>query len=495
MVRGAVWLFASALLSCPTSVRSGGTASLFEFVDEVTEISPQSFPALAESSVPWVLNCYSPGCGHCKRFAPTWGDVGTVLRDSDIKVGAINCVKHRDLCRSLNVPSYPTLLALNSPGAPQGSAADPATKILEKKKNSFANVMDVIKAEFSGALDGAAVADAEMALARGLKEGKHVLDKRIEDVGGVAPCILRMEDAAVSVRFVLRSEVFVGGETLSEDRMAGSLLSFLDLLATTFPGNRNRASFRSLADELRSDPELNGYARWDKRIANLHIGSFAPGKWDIWPAANIENGTPAKEHVIHYTSGLWSLLHALSVSSAPMRRHPYAVMEGIHSFVENFFRCEHCRSHFLEMYDGCENERCKIQRPSNVRGQHTSEAETALALWVWRMHNAVNARLAREGDEKVEPHESLWPSAKICKECWSGYPLEEDQPSWSETEVLKLLKGTFSCPEEVGEGPDAPARSWAVTCMLVCTAAALLMWARKWVEMRGVGLTKKRVDI
>lgn len=71
MVRGAVWLFASALLSCPTSVRSGGTASLFEFVDEVTEISPQSFPALAESSVPWVLNCYSPGCGHCKRFAPT----------------------------------------------------------------------------------------------------------------------------------------------------------------------------------------------------------------------------------------------------------------------------------------------------------------------------------------------------------------------------------------------------------------------------------------
>lgn len=142
-----------------------------------------------------------------------------MLRDSDIKVGAINCVKHRDLCRSLNVPSYPTLLALNSPGAPQGSAADPATKILEKKKNSFANVMDVIKAEFSGALDGAAVADAEMALARGLKEGKHVLDKIIEDVGGVAPCILRMEDAAVSVRFVLRSEVFVGGETLSEDRM------------------------------------------------------------------------------------------------------------------------------------------------------------------------------------------------------------------------------------------------------------------------------------
>lgn len=92
-------------------------------------------------------------------------------------------------------------------------------------------------------------------------------------------------------------------------------------------------------------------------------------------------------------------------------------------------------------------------------------------------------------------HRSLWPSAKVCKDCWSGYPLQEDQPSWSETEVLKLLHRSFgSCPEAVEEGPDAPGRSWAVTCMLICAAAAVLMWARKWLEMRGIGLTKKRVD-
>lgn len=76
--------------------------------------------------------------------------------------------------------------------------------------------------------------------------------------------------------------------------------------------------------------------RWDKRIANFHIGSFAPGKDDNWPAANIERGT--ETYVSHYTSGLWSLLHLLSVSEAPMRQNPYAVMEGIASFVDNFFR-------------------------------------------------------------------------------------------------------------------------------------------------------------
>lgn len=70
MVRGAAWLFVSSLLSCPTSLHSIHSASLFEFVDQVTEVSPKSFSRHAESSVPWVLNCYSPGCGHCKRFAP-----------------------------------------------------------------------------------------------------------------------------------------------------------------------------------------------------------------------------------------------------------------------------------------------------------------------------------------------------------------------------------------------------------------------------------------
>jgi len=76
------------------------------------------------------------------------------------------------------------------------------------------------------------------------------------------------------------------------------------------------------------------HPRWDKRIQNLHIGRFAPGS-DNWPAANIETGTKNEQH---YTSGLWALLHALSVSTAPGRQDPYAIMEGIHSFVANFFR-------------------------------------------------------------------------------------------------------------------------------------------------------------
>lgn len=76
--------------------------------------------------------------------------------------------------------------------------------------------------------------------------------------------------------------------------------------------------------------------RWDKRISKLHIGKFAPAEESNWPAANIERGT--EPHAVHFTSGLWSLFHMLSVSSAPMRLQPDEIMEGIHSFVEYFFR-------------------------------------------------------------------------------------------------------------------------------------------------------------
>lgn len=180
--------------------------------------------------------------------------------------------------------------------------------------------------------------------------------------------------------------------------LADKVLNFLDLLATTFPGKENRRDFRTLAMDLRRDPTLNnldrsafmlfiwssskifdvfmwcifrkertlnfrcitlrplwqlrfeypcrtallfakssiGFDRWDSRIDNLKIGSFAPVQEFNWPAANIEKGTEREKN--HFTNGLWTLFHVLSVSQAPSRQSPYDIMEGIYSFVTNFFR-------------------------------------------------------------------------------------------------------------------------------------------------------------
>lgn len=60
--------------------------------------------------------------------------------------------------------------------------------------------------------------------------------------------------------------------------------------------------------------------------------------------------------------------------------------------------------------------------------------------------------------------------------------------------MLQFLAARYACPDAVGEGPDFPQSSWAVKCVAVCAAASVLMWARKRLVMRGVGLSKKRVD-
>lgn len=61
---------AITILACPAHVHSRSKSSLFELTEQVREISAASFPRIAESSEPWVLDCYSPLCPHCVRFKP-----------------------------------------------------------------------------------------------------------------------------------------------------------------------------------------------------------------------------------------------------------------------------------------------------------------------------------------------------------------------------------------------------------------------------------------
>ena len=60
--------------------------------------------------------------------------------------------------------------------------------------------------------------------------------------------------------------------------------------------------------------------------------------------------------------------------------------------------------------------------------------------------------------------------------------------------MLKFMAATYSCPDDVGEGPDIQESSWAVKVVALCAAMSLILWARKRHEIRGVGLSKKRGD-
>jgi thiol-disulfide isomerase/thioredoxin len=58
----------------------------------------------------WFIKFFSPTCPHCVEMAPAWVELAKKV-SADIKIGEVDCTKHRDLCHKFNVHSYPTLIA------------------------------------------------------------------------------------------------------------------------------------------------------------------------------------------------------------------------------------------------------------------------------------------------------------------------------------------------------------------------------------------------
>lgn len=140
-----------------------------------------------------------------------WEVVGNALRDSRVHVGAINCMKHRESCWSLKVERYPTLLALNWPGALQGKPDSLERKLLQSMGSAEEIVKEIEEIFCEG--DKAAV-DAAVP-----KPQRKAADA---DVSEPMPyCMWRVEDAVASIRLALTQEVFTQGSSLSRERLGG----------------------------------------------------------------------------------------------------------------------------------------------------------------------------------------------------------------------------------------------------------------------------------
>lgn len=150
-----------------------------------------------------------------------WGRVGVVLEGSAVRVGAVNCVKHLDLCRSFSIGSYPSLIALTYAAAKGETAAEPSIELMKIGKGSEEDILDLISSFFprlqisdkAFPVQSKAASDIEV-------EAGMMTQRRLED----ATCFDRIEDATVSVRWMLRNDVFSQGTKLSVKRMGESVL-------------------------------------------------------------------------------------------------------------------------------------------------------------------------------------------------------------------------------------------------------------------------------
>lgn len=58
----------------------------------------------------YFVKFYAPWCGHCKKLAPAWSELGKSFdNDSAVVIAHVDCTKAKTVCSNAKIGGYPTL--------------------------------------------------------------------------------------------------------------------------------------------------------------------------------------------------------------------------------------------------------------------------------------------------------------------------------------------------------------------------------------------------
>ncbi|XP_022694395.1 sulfhydryl oxidase 2-like isoform X2 [Varroa jacobsoni] len=128
-----------------------------------------------------------------------------------------------------------------------------------------------------------------------------------------------------------------------------------------------------------------------------------------------------------FPCSMWTISHLMTVGSYSRYvqheiAHPERALLIFRDFIVNFFSCEDCRTHFLEMAKDLENE---LKTPDET------------VLWLWRAHNKVNKRLAGDPTEDPARPKVQFPPSTLCADCF------DSNNNFIESNVLKFLQNHY----------------------------------------------------
>lgn len=140
-------------------------------------------------------------------------------------------------------------------------------------------------------------------------------------------------------------------------------------------------------------------------------------------------------HTRGFTCGVWSLLHS-TAANLPEDGGTYWI-SAVRGYISHFFQCSDCSRHFT----------ARIDKPDAALVTSRRDA----VMWIWSVHNEVNARLARveaeQGSGDPLFRKSLWPPPELCPACHGP---AADQAAgvadWEEDAVYAFLLQFYNAP-------------------------------------------------
>nr|XP_024392299.1 sulfhydryl oxidase 1-like isoform X1 [Physcomitrium patens]XP_024392304.1 sulfhydryl oxidase 1-like isoform X1 [Physcomitrium patens]XP_024392311.1 sulfhydryl oxidase 1-like isoform X1 [Physcomitrium patens]XP_024392319.1 sulfhydryl oxidase 1-like isoform X1 [Physcomitrium patens]XP_024392326.1 sulfhydryl oxidase 1-like isoform X1 [Physcomitrium patens]XP_024392334.1 sulfhydryl oxidase 1-like isoform X1 [Physcomitrium patens]XP_024392343.1 sulfhydryl oxidase 1-like isoform X1 [Physcomitriu len=217
-----------------------------------------------------------------------------------------------------------------------------------------------------------------------------------------------------------------------------SFLDFLHLLEMQHPSHRMQYQVSDW--ECKIAAGLNEMVAWQpastykcveeatvvrSRLTSSLLGSLR------WKRSRLQ----VNDFLLEVYCGLWLLLHSLTVRVQEFEA-TFAKL-AIEAFVDDFYKCDHCRDHF---------------RNATTRSQASPRiSKRDLVLWLWRIHNMITEVVASE-EHKTEGNSSkLWPAENDCPAC-------RDKTSsltfdWDEEAVYYYLLDFYGpSPQNPGNG-------------------------------------------
>jgi hypothetical protein len=298
---------------------------------------------------------------------------------------AVNCVTSSSICSANSIRGYPTIKAFI------GERVEEVAKRDADELVAYLQTFETSKPgeEIIGDTKESAVAVVEKEIESEGQVARLRAVKKEEDVfQGIVNHNLysRLQDIAAAARLSVEYALVSFGTP----DFNNNLSQWLKLLSTNLPSSTLRLKYQQLGETINTEVaagRLNEISEWSALVRQYGIGSGADS--DVLVLCD------------SYPCSLWMLFHSLTVASSLSRvtsTGPLATATGIRAYVENFFGCVECRSHFLS------------ENPLSVL-EAIGDKEDKVILWLWKMHNGVSTRL----NKRV-----TFPQFYMCQQCFNS---------------------------------------------------------------------------